>query len=109
MLDGGTASLVLGVACDDGAPAVLTLVIPGIDFHDQLRLLELADGRGYVRVLGVDQEANGYLLESLGRSLADADLPPQEKIRVVCDLLRVAWEVPATSREEWRQLLCNEK
>ncbi|GAB3914952.1 kinase [Microlunatus endophyticus] len=97
VLDGGTASLVLGVTCADGAPAVLKLVIPGIDFHDQLRLLELADGRGYVRVLGVDQETNGYLLESLGGSLADADLPPQEQIRAVCDLLRVAWEVPATS------------
>ena len=97
VLDGGTASLVVEATRSDGTPAVLKLVIPGIDFHDQLRLLELAGGRGYVRLLGVDREANGYLLESLGESLADTDLPPRQQIRIVCDLLRVAWQVPATS------------
>jgi streptomycin 6-kinase len=94
VLDGGTASLVVEVTCADGSPAVLKLALPDVGFHDQLRLLELADGRGYVRVLRADHERNAALLESLGGRLSESGLEPAEQIAVVCDLLQVAWQVP---------------
>lgn len=94
VLDGGTASLVAEVTCADGTDAVLKIAMPGVGFEDQLRLLELAAGHGYVRALRSDHDQHAVLLEPLAGSLASSGLDPTEQIAVVCDLLRLAWQVP---------------
>lgn len=100
VLDGGTAALVLEVITADGTPAVLKISVPDLGFDDQLRLLELADGRGYVRVLRSDPGQGAALLERLGPPLAplienDPDGPsPEDQIGVLSRLLPVAWQLP---------------
>jgi streptomycin 6-kinase len=114
LLDGGTAALVLQVVDADGRPGALKMSLPGLGFHDQLRLLARADGRGYVRLLRADPDAEVGLLELLGPSLAGeagfragagipGGRPAEEQISVLCDLLAVAWQVPVRpeDRQSW--------
>jgi streptomycin 6-kinase len=98
VLEGGTASLVVAVRRADGEPAVLKIAVPGTGFDDQLKLLELADGRGYVRVLESAPERDAAVLEHLGGPLSgragDQVPTPEEQIGTLCDLLQVAWQLP---------------
>lgn len=106
VLGGGTAALVLRCRCADGTPAALKVSVPECGFDDQLRLLELADGRGYVRVLRSDPDHDAALLEWLGPPLAPligngpGDGPqPEDQLGVLGPLLRLAWRLP---REDYR-------
>ncbi|HEY9293293.1 MAG TPA: aminoglycoside phosphotransferase family protein [Microlunatus sp.] len=102
LLEGGTAAFVALVRCADDSEAVLKVSVPQLGFQDQLRLLERADGRGYVRILRSDPGRQAALLERLGRPLApliESTAPePEEQLEVLTQLLPVAWQV---SREPY--------
>lgn len=111
VLDGGTAALVVEATTTDGPAAVLKVSVPDLGFDDQLRLLELADGRGYVRVLQSDPAQGAALLERLGKPLAPLieDGPggpsPEDQIAVLSRLLPVAWQLPRASYvdQDWNK------
>lgn len=93
VLEGGTAALVVEAGCADGTPAVLKIVPPYLDFEDQVRLLEKADGHGYVKVLRSRPDVRAVLLERLGRRLettGDAGY----RLDVLWRLLPEAWRIP---------------
>lgn len=93
VLDGGTAALVAEMTCADGTPAVLKIIPPYLTFHDQVRLLERADGHGYVKVLRSEPGVQAVLLERLGtrlETIGDADY----QLDVLWQLLPAAWRVP---------------
>lgn len=101
VLDGGTAALVVRAWTADRTPAVLKVSVPGLGFDDQLRLLDLADGRGYVRVLDSDPAQEAAVLEWLGPPLAPliengpGEGPqPEDQLAVLAALLRQAWQLP---------------
>ncbi|SDT02709.1 aminoglycoside phosphotransferase family protein [Microlunatus soli] len=106
VLDGGTAALVVEVTMADRTPAALKISVPDLGFDDQLRLLESADGRGYVRVLRSDPGHGAALLERLGQPLApliedSANGPsPEVQLCVLGRLLPVAWELPRTPYQD---------
>lgn len=93
VLDGGTAALVVDVASADGTPAVLKIVPPYLGFRDQVRLLERADGHGYVKVLRSKPTVRAVLLERLGPRL-DPSGDPESVLDVLWRLLPVAWQIP---------------
>ncbi|MBO0812660.1 MAG: phosphotransferase [Microlunatus sp.] len=93
VLDGGTAALVATVRLADGTQAVLKVVPPYLEFLDQLRLLELAGGHGYVRVLRSRPDAGAVLLERLGARLETAG-DVEFRLGVLWRLLPEAWRVP---------------
>ncbi|MET9023250.1 aminoglycoside phosphotransferase family protein [Actinopolymorpha sp. NPDC004070] len=93
-LSGGTASYVTRVRTADGRDAVLKIAIPQLDFAGQVRTIVDADGHGYVRVLAHDVDRHAMLMEALGQSLEDTDVPPEDKIVTLCTTLRQAWQVP---------------
>jgi streptomycin 6-kinase len=95
-IEGGSGAFVAHAVTSDGRDAVLKVSIPdGLEGHspfaEELHMLELADGRGYVRVLRSDVRRRAMLQERLGLSLAVLDLPVEAQIDIIAATLRAAW------------------
>jgi streptomycin 6-kinase len=80
-LAGGTGSYVAPARRADGGDAILKIAIPEVGFADELRVLESAQGHGYVRLLAADREHEAMLLEALGPPMASLALPPARVTR----------------------------
>jgi streptomycin 6-kinase len=93
-LTGGSASFVARVCTDDGVDAVLKVALPDENFDSQARTMVAARGHGYAHLLAHDPDRDAVLLESLGPSLHELRLPPEQAIDVLCAVLREAWRVP---------------
>jgi streptomycin 6-kinase len=65
-----------------------------VSFADELRVLESAQGHGYVRLLAADREREAMLLEALGPPMASLSVPPERQIALLCQMLRQAWQAP---------------
>jgi streptomycin 6-kinase len=93
-LAGGTGSFVAPARTAEGGDAILKIAIPEVGFADELRVLESAQGHGYVRLLAADREREALLLEVLGPPMASLALPPEQQIILLCQMLRQAWQAP---------------
>ncbi len=93
-LAGGTGSYVARARTAEGGDAILKIAIPEVGFADELRVLENAQGCGYVRLLASERERQAMLLEALGPPMAPLALPPEQKIVLLCQMLRQAWQAP---------------
>ena len=93
VLEGGSASLVLQATQRDGQPAILKISLPdtATDLLHQAKVLQLANGQGYAKLLAHDQNVNAILVEKLGRSLAEQNLPVVDQIKIICATLKTAW------------------
>ena len=78
----------------DGTPAVLKIALPDATSEREIAVLLAAEGRGYVRVLAAAPEYRAVVLESLGTSLDESGLAPEQQIAALCGALRDAWQVP---------------
>lgn len=89
----GTEAYVAEATLDDGTPAVLKLLVPRD--HDvaqhELAALRLAAGDGCVRLLREDAERGAMLLERLGRSLHQLDLPLALRLEILCATAEQIW------------------
>ncbi len=93
-LTGGTGSYVAPARTAEGGDAILKIAIPEVGFADELRVLESAQGQGYVLLLAEDREHEALLLETLGPPMASLALPPEQQITLLCQMLRQAWQAP---------------
>jgi streptomycin 6-kinase len=93
-LTGGTASYVAPARTTEGGDAILKIAIPEAGFADELRVLESAQGHGYVRLLAAEREREAMLLEALGPPMGSLALTPEQQITLLCQMLRQAWQVP---------------
>ncbi len=93
-LSGGTGSYVARARTAQGDDAILKIAMPDMDFADELRVLDSAQGQGYVRLLAHDRDSEAMLLEALGPSLASLDLPVERQLTLLCQMLRLAWQAP---------------
>ncbi len=84
-LAGGTASYVARADTADGAAALLKLSVPDPEFADQVRTIQRANGRGYVRLLAHDIGRRAILLEALGPSMDHLGLPPEGQLAALPD------------------------
>ncbi|MFL5296449.1 MAG: aminoglycoside phosphotransferase family protein [Phenylobacterium sp.] len=88
----GSEAYVAHARLADGAEAVLKIVIAGRDpSRQELRILQMAGGRGYARLLRGDAEANVLLIERLGPQLAELGLAKRDELAAICTTLREAW------------------
>jgi streptomycin 6-kinase len=91
-MGGGTESLVLASARDDGEPVVLKIGLPGVDgLENEARVLRLANGVGYARLLEYNNSRNAMLLERLGDQLINLGLTVRNQIALICETLDSAW------------------
>jgi streptomycin 6-kinase len=93
-LAGGTGSYVAPARRAEGVDAIVKIAIPEVGFADELRVLASARGHGYVRLLAYDREREAMLLEALGPPMGPLALPPEQKIALLCQMLRQAWQAP---------------
>jgi streptomycin 6-kinase len=93
-LAGGTGSYVARAQTAEGGDAILKVSIPEVGFASELRVLESAQGHGYVRLLACDREREAMLLEALGPPMAPLALPPERQIALLCQMLHRAWQAP---------------
>lgn len=92
-LSGGTEAFVAEVALSDGGPAVLKLLVPhlGDAARRELRVLELAEGRGCARLLRGDVERGALLMERLGPSMFELGLPLARRLEELCAASQRLW------------------
>jgi streptomycin 6-kinase len=89
----GSEAFVAEATLEDGTEAVLKLLIPraaGIENHD-IAALRLANGDGCVRLLRDDASRHAMLLERLGVSLHDLDLPLLQRHEILCAAAIRVW------------------
>ena len=92
--DGGTEAFVAQVTLDaDGSPAVLKLLIPRAsdDAINEITVLTLVNGEGCPRLLRSDVSRGALLMERLGPSLADLQLPLRQRHEILVDVARRVW------------------
>ena len=95
-LSGDSEAYVAVARTDAGEDAVVKLEMPPYEhFEDEVRVLSAAEGHGYARLLGWDEERHAMLLERLGPSLFESGLPVAARVEILCATLRSAWETPA--------------
>ncbi|NNE75025.1 MAG: phosphotransferase [Acidimicrobiales bacterium] len=97
-LPGGTEALVLEVTQRDGAQAVLKLLVPrpGDHAEREARVLGLVGGDGCAELYHHDVDRHALLLERLGPSLFDLQLPFEKRLPILCDAARRVWR-PASA------------
>jgi streptomycin 6-kinase len=87
-----TEAYVAEALADDGTELALKIPIVGIEKTTrEIRFLEAAAGRGYVRLVRADDESGAMLLERLGPQLAQMGLPIDEQMAILCAPLKRAW------------------
>jgi streptomycin 6-kinase len=81
----------------DGTPAVLKVLIPRASdaVEHEIAVLLLTDGEGCVRLLREDADRGALLLERLGRSLHELDLPIQRRHEILCAAAAGVWRPAA--------------
>ena len=91
--DDATEAYVAEATRGDGTPAVLKLVVPHPEARvaDEMTVLELARGDGCVRLLRHDRGRGAMLLERLGPSLHDLDLPIGRRHELMCAAAEQLW------------------
>jgi streptomycin 6-kinase len=94
-LAGGTVAYVARARTAAGDDVVLKLAPPELEgkggFAYELRTLEVAAGRGCVRLLAGDVERGAALLEPLGRRLADLGMTVEEQLHTIATTVRDMW------------------
>lgn len=93
-LDGGTSAYVAGATTASGDPAVVKIAVPTAHFQREVRTLELADGRGYVRLLAHDVASQAMLMEPLGASMSHVGYAPERQLATLAGVLPQIWALP---------------
>jgi streptomycin 6-kinase len=88
-----TEAFVAEATCADGARAVLKLIVPrdGEAAAHEATVLRLAAGEGCPRLLREDVARGALLLERLGRSLYQLQLPVQERHEILVSAAERIW------------------
>lgn len=91
--DGGTEAFVAEAVLDDGTPAVLKLLVPreGDDAHREITTLTLVNGEACPELLRADVMRGATLLERLGPSLSDLNVPLLERHEILCGVAQRFW------------------
>ena len=91
-------AFVAEATCEDGAAAVLKLIVPRDNdaAANEIIALRLADGDGCARLLRDDMARGALLLERLGRSMYEMCLPIRERHKILVESASRVWRaVPA--------------
>jgi streptomycin 6-kinase len=92
-IEGGTESYVAEAVGQDGSQAVLKLLIPQEDESapNEIKVLQMANGRGCVELLKSDETVGALLLERLGPTLHDLALPIGDRHEILCAAVEQLW------------------
>jgi streptomycin 6-kinase len=93
-IKGGTESYVAEAVIEDGSQAVLKLLIPqdNDSASNEIKVLQMANGKGCVELLKSDDTMGALLLERLGPTLHDLTLPIGERHEILCAAVEQLWQ-----------------
>jgi streptomycin 6-kinase len=91
VLHGGCNSLVIRAITNEKEHAVLKICIPDYDIDTESRVLGLANGSGYARLLEFDIPLKAMLIEQLGDPLSRKTISAEEAMRATCATFKTAW------------------
>ncbi len=88
-----TEAYVAEATLEDGTRAVLKLLVPRSEdaAKNEITVLRLAAGNGCALLLREDAARGALLLERLGRSLHDLDLPIEQRLGILCSTAARVW------------------
>lgn len=91
--DGGTESFVAEAHLEGGEPAVLKLLVPQDEdaIRNEIEVLQLAGGEGCPRLLRHDTGRGAMLMERLGPSLFELDLPISRRHEILASAAGRIW------------------
>lgn len=101
-LDGGTSAYVARATTTSGDRAVVKIAVPTADFEREARTLDLADGRGYVRLLAHDVTRQAMLMEPLGSSMNRVGYPPERQLATLAAVVPQVWALPHSDSDSGR-------
>lgn len=91
-LPGGSTAFVAEATDATGASFVIKLPTPASQLgRQEITVLAIARGKGYVRLVRQDADRHAMLLERLGDRLDERDMPYTGKIDIMCATLLEAW------------------
>lgn len=92
-IEGGTESYVAEAVGEDGSQVILKLLIPRADdaASNEIKVLQIADGKGCVELLRSDEIMGALLMERLGPTLHDLALPIGERHEILCAAVEQLW------------------
>ena len=92
-MEGGTESYVAEAVGEDGAQVVLKLLIPRENeaAAHEIKVLQIADGKGCVELIKSDEAMGALLLERLGPTLHDLSLSIGERHEILCATVERLW------------------
>jgi streptomycin 6-kinase len=95
-----TEAFVAEVACEDGAPAVLKLLVPraGDAAANEITVLRLANGDGCPRLLREEVSRGALLLERLGRPLYQLGIAVEQRHEILVSAAARIWRPALDSR-----------
>jgi len=94
LLQGSGGGYVAQARAADGTAMVLKVAVPGPETTAQITTLRVADGSGYVRLHAEDVARGAMLLEGLGPSMAELQVPAERALELLCRTLHDAWAAP---------------
>jgi streptomycin 6-kinase len=88
-----TEAFVADATQEDGTAAVVKVIVPsgGDAARNEITVLTITDGDGCVRLLRSDLERGALLLERLGPSLHELELPIGERHEILCSTAARVW------------------
>jgi len=91
-MPGGSTAFVAEAVDATGDTFIIKLPTPGsLIGRQEVTVLAIARGKGYVRLIRQDADRHAMLLERLGGRLDDRDMPYTAKIDITCGTLLDAW------------------
>lgn len=102
VLSGGSHAFI-GLAESGGGERILKIDLPDNSREGYLRsvkMLEAADGRGYVRLFAFDADMRAVLLERLGETLNRSGISPAGQMQIICAALCDSWQMQADALEQ---------
>ncbi len=97
-MSGGTHAFVAPASGPNNEQYIVKIDLPDIpeqDYMNEVRLLRIANGNGYVKIHNVSPTYRATLQERLGARLKNKNYPIQKQIEILCSALIQTWRITA--------------
>ncbi|MEM7285234.1 MAG: aminoglycoside phosphotransferase family protein [Actinomycetota bacterium] len=95
-IEGGTEAVVLEATMRSGREAVLKVLVPrdGTNAREEAAVLAECGGRGCAELLRFDGSRSALLIERLGPSMFDGEVPYEERLPILIATAAAVWRPP---------------